>query len=152
MQEMLTFISEHEPTLDEFLDWMIESYPKVNSRKTAQGYLDVPRLSRLAEFREDRLALTADGATYLASGDPEDLYRTLTANIAGVEESLQHIKQEPCTIGQLTKYLNETIGTTWETDAQATWRVQWLESFGKVKKDGDLFVAVATTQPSGPNG
>ncbi len=139
MWMMLTFVSESEPTLDEFIQWMIDSFPRVHSRKTAKGYIEVPRLSGLIESRGDRLVLTTDAAAYLASAEEEDLYRVMASNIAGLDETLAKITAEPCDTRQLTDFLNRELGTEWETEAQATWRVRWLESFGKVERRGDLW-------------
>ncbi len=138
---MLTFVSEREPTLDEFIAWTIETFDRVNSRKTAKGYIEMVRLAGLIEPRADRLVITSDGASYLASTDPEDLYRTMCDNIAGLEETLDRIRETPATLPELTAFLNGRLGTEWDTDAQAGWRVQWLESFRKVTRSGYKFVA-----------
>ncbi|HJT91241.1 MAG TPA: restriction endonuclease [Mycobacterium sp.] len=140
MWMMLTFVSEREPTLDEFIDWLIGTFDRVNSRKTAKGYIEMVRLAGLIEPRVDRLVLTSDAASYLASTDPDELYHTMCDNIAGFEDTLDRIRQEPATLSELTAYLNTLLGTQWDTDAQAGWRVQWLESFGKVERNGDRFV------------
>ncbi|MDP8976127.1 MAG: hypothetical protein M3N28_07175 [Actinomycetota bacterium] len=139
MWMMLTFVSEAEPTLDEFIDWTTETFERVNSRKTAKGYIEMVRLAGLIEPRGDRLVLTSDAASYLASTDPEELYRTMCDNIAGLEETLDRVRQSPVTLPELTTFLNSLLGTRWDTDAQPKWRVQWLESFGKVVKSGDKF-------------
>ncbi len=142
MWMMLTFVSESEPTLDEFIDWMIETFERVNSRKTAKGYIEMTRLAGLVEPRGDRLVLTSDAASYLASTDQEQLYRTMCHNIAGLEETLLRLSESPATLPELTTFLNALLGTSWDTDAQASWRVQWLDSFGKVTRRGDKFSAV----------
>ena len=138
---MLTFVSEAEPTLDEFIAWTIGAFERVNSRKTAKGYIEMVRLAGLIEPRADRLVLTSDAASYLASTDQEDLYRTMCDNIAGLEETLDRIHEAPATLPELTAFLNGRLGIEWDTDAQAGWRVQWLESFGKVTRSGDKFLA-----------
>ena len=43
------------------------------------------------------------------------------------------------TLAELTTFLNARLGTQWDTDAQAKWRVQWLENFEKVVKSGEKF-------------
>ena len=89
------------------------------------------RLAGLIEPRGDRLVLTSDAASYLASADQEDLYRTMCENVAGLEETLDRIRQSPVTLAELTTFLNARLGTQWDTDAQAKWRVQWLETSRK---------------------
>lgn len=145
MWMMLTYVSESEPTLDEFIDWTIETFERVNSRKTAKGYIEMVRLAGLIQPRGDRLVLTSDAASYLASTDAEELYRTMCDNIAGLEETLDRLREAPATLPELTAFLNRTLGTAWDTDAQASWRVQWLQSLGKVEKTADnKFVAHET--------
>jgi hypothetical protein len=138
---MLTLVSDSEPTLDEFIGWMIDQYERVNSRKAAKGYIEVLRLAGLAESRGDRLVLTADAASYLASVDREELYLIMTRHIAGLEETLQRLRQSPASVQELSRHLNQVLGTDWNTDAQANWRVLWLECFGKVSRQGDQYVA-----------
>lgn len=113
MWRMLTFVSEREPTLDDFIDWMTGTFEKVNSRKTAKGYIEMVRLAGLVEPREDRLVLTSDAASYLASSDQEELYRTMCENIAGLEETLDQTRQAPSTLPELTAFLNTLLGTQW---------------------------------------
>jgi hypothetical protein len=120
---------------------MIGTFEKVNSRKTAKGYIEMVRLAGLVEPRADRFLLTSDAASYLASTDQEELYRTMSGNIAGFEETLDRIRQAPATLAELTAFLNALLGTQWDTNAQAGWRVRWLESLGKVKRDGDKYVS-----------
>jgi hypothetical protein len=141
MWTMLTFVSESEPTLDEVIAWTIETFERVNSRKTAKGYIEMVRVAGLIEPRADRLVLTSDAASYLASSDQEELYRTMCDNIAGLEETFDRIREAPASLPELTAFLNGRLGIEWDTDAQAGWRVQWLESFGKVMRVGDKFVA-----------
>ncbi len=145
MWMMLTYVSESEPALDEFIDWTIETFERVNSRKTAKGYIEMVRLAGLIQPRGDRLVLTSDAASYLSSTNAEELYRTMCDNIAGLEETLDRLREAPATLPELTAFLNRTLGTAWDTDAQASWRVQWLQSFGKVEKTADnKFVARET--------
>lgn len=151
MWMMLTFVSEREPTLDEFIAWTIDTFERVNSPKTAKGYIEMVRLAGLIEPRADRLILTADAASYLASADPEDLYRTMCDNIAGLEETLDRVREAPATLPELRAFLNGRLGVEWDTDAQAGWRVQWLESFRKVTRSGDKFFAAGPEDGGHPS-
>lgn len=141
MSTVLAYVGDSEPTLDQFIDWMRSTFPRVNSKKTAKSYIEMVRLSGLIEPRGDRLALTADAATYLASSDPEDLLRTMCDNIAGLEETLERVRTTPSTPADIETFLNELLGTSWSSQAQAGYRLQWLESFGKLeKRDGMYFI------------
>jgi HJR/Mrr/RecB family endonuclease len=144
MWRMLTHAADVEPTLDEFIGWMLDEFPTVNSRKSSKSYIEVLRLAGLIEPREGRLVVTTAGASYLASTDQEDLYTTMTANIAGIEETRLRIAQTPSTLRELTDYLNELLGIAWSGESQAKWRVWWLESFGKALREGDHWRAMST--------
>jgi hypothetical protein len=141
MATLLAYVGDSEPTLDQFIDWMRSTFPRVNSKKTAKSYIEMVRLSGLIEPRGDRLTLTADAAAYLASSDPEDLLRTMCDNIAGLEETLERVRVVPSTPADIEVFLNELLGTSWTSQAQAGYRLQWLESFGKLeKRNGTYFV------------
>jgi hypothetical protein len=142
MWRMLTHAAEVEPTLDEFIEWMLEAFPTVNSRKSAKSYIEVPRLAGLIEPRDGRLVLTTAAASYLASADQNDLYRTMAANIAGLGETLELIERQPSTLRELTDSLNELLGTSWSGESQAKWRVWWLESFSRAERRSDRWHAL----------
>ena len=147
MWRMLTHAADAEPTLDEFISWMIEEFPTVNSRKSSKSYIEVLRLAGLIEPRDGRLVVTSAGAAYLASTDQEDLYATMAANIAGIEETRLRIAESPATLLELTAYLNELLGISWSGESQAKWRVWWLESFSKAERKGDRWHALPNTPP-----
>jgi hypothetical protein len=141
MSIVLRYVGDAEPTLDQFIQWMLSTFERVNSKKTAKSYIEMVRLAGLIEPRGDRLTLTADAATYLASNDPEDLLRTMCDNIAGLEETLERVRLTPSTPAEIETFLNELLGTSWSSQAQAGYRLQWLESFGKLgKRDGTYFI------------
>jgi hypothetical protein len=142
---MLTYVSEAEPTLDDFVRWMIDTFERVNSPKSARSYIEVLRLARVIEARGERLVPSADGAAYLASTDSEDLYSITRENIAGFDELMARLTEGPLTVSEATALLNDALGTGWSTDAQATYRLQWLESFGKVRRVGDSYSLVSTS-------
>lgn len=142
MWEVLTAVSDSEPTLDQFVQWMIDTYELVKSRKTAKNYIVMVRLAGLIESREGRFALTPDGAAALASGEADALYRVMDANIAGIAETLERVHQSLVTPEEMRLHLNEILGTEWEVDAQAGWRLQWLESFGKIRRVNDRYEPV----------
>lgn len=139
MWTVLTEVSESEPTLDQFVQWMLDSFEHVNSRKTARSYIEMVRLAGLIEPRDGRFILTADGAAALASGDPEALYRVMDDHIAGLGDALERVRQGPVTTEEMRSHLNEVLGTAWEVDAQAKYRLWWLESFGKVRRLGSRY-------------
>lgn len=141
LTSMLEHIAEARPTVDGFIDWLMRAFPTVKSRKTAIGYLNVPRFAGLVSMEADQLKISADAAAYLSSTDPDHLLTAMSSRIAGLDETLERLRQAPATLLELTDYLNGQLGTEWQTDAQARWRAAWLESFGKARQKGDSWQA-----------
>lgn len=139
MWAVLTEVSESEPTLDQFVQWVLDSFEHAKSRKAARSYIEMVRLAGLIEPRAGRFMLTADGAAALASTDPELLYRVMDDNVAGLSEALEHVRNGPVTTEDMRVHLNEVLGTSWQVDAQAKYRLWWLESFGKVRRVGNRY-------------
>ena len=47
-------------------------------------------------------------------------------NIAGLEETLERVRTTPSTSADIEAFLNELLGTSWSSQAQAGYRLQWL--------------------------
>lgn len=112
MWRLLTEVSESEPTLDQFVEWMLGTFERVNSRKTARSYIEMVRLAGLIVPRSGRFVLTADGAAALADtdADADALYRVMEANIDGLAEALTRSRQSPVTAEMLR---SRTARTRW---------------------------------------
>jgi hypothetical protein len=109
---------------------MIRRFDRVNSEKVARGYWQVPRSFGLLETIGERLALTADGATYLEARDPEALLSLVRKSVAGVDELLAELSHRALTAEDGLRLLNGTLGVSWESDAQVKFRLGWLENLG----------------------
>lgn len=141
MTDMLRFAAKSEPTLGTFVAWMMSTYPKVNSEKSATSYVGVLRQCRLVQTDGDRLRITESAARYLDSENPDDLYDAMNANVIGFEETLDFLRRGPASAIQVADYLNEKLALGWTSIAQPSIRLDWLISFGKVRKDGKNFVS-----------
>jgi hypothetical protein len=51
------------------------------------------------------------------------------------------LRENPRTPAELLAYLNEVLGTAWETEAQVRFRLGWLENLGLAKVHGDAWQA-----------
>lgn len=143
LDAMLTFVAESGPTMREAIAWMIERWDRVNSEKTARSYWQVPRSFGLLETVGEHIALTADGATYLASPAADLLLALLRKFVAGFDELLAELEKGPMTAEVALDMLTATLGVTWESDAQVRFRLGWLENLGVVVQQGGAWKSVS---------
>ena len=106
------------------------------STRRSRGYWQVPRSFGLLETVGERLALTPDGATYLASTSPELLLTVIRKSVAGFDELLAELDQHALSADEGLRVLTESLGVEWESDAQVKFRLGWLESLGVAKQRG----------------
>lgn len=118
------------------MTWYSERFEAVNSEKTIQGYLNVPRSMRLIQVTGGQYELTREGRQFLESGDQELLFRIIDENIAGVSEIMGLLESSagPVPAEALLEFLRSEIGVDWQTLAQVHFRLYWLQSLGKVEK------------------
>ena len=133
LDQILRYIAETAPNVDQAVQWVISSFEKVSSAKVARGYLNsVLKPFDLIEIQGEQIALSATGATYLENPSSEALLAIARRSVAGFEELLRVLEGGPKTTGELLAFLRDELGVGWETDAQVRFRLGWLENLGKV--------------------
>ena len=123
--------------MEEAIRWLIDSFERTSSEKTARGYWQVPRSFGLLETQGERLTLTPEGATYITQPTPDVLLELLKENVAGFTEMLQYLAERPQQVEELLKRTRADLGVTWETDAQINFRLGWLKNLGAAESHGD---------------
>jgi hypothetical protein len=133
---LLERITEKKSTRDDLIDWFVESFENVTSKKTANGYLNVPRNMGLIEFKNGYSILTTEGSAYYKNKRLDYLYETISANIMAFEEIFEFLKNspEPKTEYEVLEYVVENFDVNWSTLAQVNFRLLWLINLGKIKK------------------
>jgi HJR/Mrr/RecB family endonuclease len=133
---LLERITEKKSTRDDLIDWFVESFENVTSKKTANGYLNVPRNMGLIEFKNGYSILTTEGSAYYKNKRLDYLYETISANIMAFEEIYEFLKNspEPQTEYDVLEYVVENFDVNWSTLAQVNFRLLWLINLGKIKK------------------
>jgi len=121
-----------QPPVEEFIGRLQSRFPKVASKKTANGYLRVLVALGSAKIEGGRVAITPQGRAFAETGDITIAQKALRERIVGVEEVLRAITEHPRSAQELRDVL-AAVGLTWETDAQLRFRMQWLESTGLVQ-------------------
>jgi hypothetical protein len=129
LDAMLEYVAEVGPSMRDAIEWMILKFDRVKSEKVARGYWQVPRSFGLVETRGERLVLTADGATYMASKATDVLLGLLRKSVAGFDELLLHLSlNATISADEGLSLLNTRLGVGWESDAQVKFRFGWLEN------------------------
>lgn len=136
LDQMLSYVAEQAPTMEEAIGWLISSFDRASSEKVARGYWQVPRTFGLLETQGEHLTLTATGAEYLANSNPQALLDILRANVAGFDELVDYLAERPHRVDELLERLRHDLGVTWETEAQVNFRLGWLENVGAAEADG----------------
>ena len=134
MEEFLAHVVEADPTFDEMRDWVVATYEKVNSKKTAGGYVRALGTVGAVSFDGERIRLTPEAAEFMKDRDPAKAQRMFLDNVAGAEEAYEFLKGGPRTAEKVHERLQEALGVNWETLAQTRWRLYWLESLGLAEK------------------
>lgn len=140
---LLNKVRKSKSNREDLINWFIETFENVNSLKTADGYLNVPKHMRLIDFSNGICHLTSDGKAYIESQDLELLFKIISANIIAFEEIHELLlnSAEPKTDQEILDFVNDSFQTDWSTLAQITFRLQWLMNIGKVDKTDDGYIA-----------
>jgi restriction endonuclease Mrr len=145
LTQLLNKINSSESSRKELVEWFLENFENVSSRKTANGYLNVPKSMGLIEFHNNICILTTDGKEFYNSKNIEFLYQTISKNILAFEEVYQLLitsntaKSEQ----QILDYINENFDVDWNTYAQVNFRLRWLMNMGMVEKTTLGFIGIS---------
>ncbi len=150
LDQMLRHVAANAPSMSEAIDWLISSYDRVNSTKSARGYWQVLRSFGLIESEGEQLVLTADGVTYIDEPTPSALFEQMGREIAGTDELLALLADRSATVDELRHHMNEVLGTQWESDAQVKFRLGWLAILGVVHLEGDRASLASVSKSSTP--
>jgi len=136
LNQLLDRITEKQSPRSELVNWFVSSFENVSSKKTANGYLNVPKNMGLIDFEDGNCILTEAGNKYRKSKDLEFLFMTISSNILAFEEVHQFLlsSPEPKSDQEVLEYIIENFEVEWSTLAQVNFRLLWLINIGKVEK------------------
>jgi len=144
LNQLLDRIFEKTTTREDMVDWFVKSFDNVSSRKTANGYLSVPKNMGLIDFRDGICILTTAGLHYRDEKNLEFLFKTISTNILAFEEVHQFLLsgKEPKADQDVLEYVNENFDVNWSTLAQVNFRLLWLINLRKVEKTDEGYIGV----------
>lgn len=147
LDTMLKHVAAEAPTMMEAVEWLIASFDRVGSHKTARGYWQVLRSFGLIETRGEQLAVTTLGAGYLDDPTSRRLLAIACQKVAGVEETLRWLSERPHTADELlTRFRNE-LGVDWRSTNQVTFRLGWLHVLGAITPADGHWRSLETSSP-----
>lgn len=139
LDQLLDRIVEKKSSRSDLVEWFVKSFDNVSSKKTANGYLNVPKNMGLIDFENGVCILTPAGNQYRDEKDLEFLFQTISANIMAFEEVHQFLLSSPEAKSdqEVLEYIVENFDVDWSTLAQVNFRLLWLINIGKVEKTDD---------------
>lgn len=143
LNSLLKRISEKKSTRDDIINWFVESFENVTSKKTANGYLNVPKNMGLINFVNGFCELTHAGKEYYKSKNLDFLYETISNNIMAFEEVYEFLKNSPETKTEyeVLEYVVDNFEVNWSTLAQVNFRLLWLINLNKIKRIDNGYTA-----------
>ena len=138
-KKMLKYVAQNEPTQDQMIEWMPSAFPKAQSEKTIVAYIRVLTTLGLLAFDGEVIKITNDGTEVLTKNAKEKILSQLILCIAGIEEYLDYLENEPMSLKETHEFFKKTLSVDWETDYQTKIRLQWLENVDAIKKVGNNY-------------
>lgn len=134
--KLLQTIASGTKAKAKLVSWFTDTFDSVESERTANGYLNVPRTLGFTAQHGTSISLTDLGQQLVTTSDRDLIYTQLLARVAGVAELFEYLEAspEPQDTQSLLDFLRENLGIEWKTFAQLNYRLNWLRSLGKVEK------------------
>ncbi|OXB01919.1 restriction endonuclease [Flavobacterium pectinovorum] len=140
LNQLMDRISDKKSSREDLINWFVDSFENVTSKKTANGYLNVPKNMGLIDFLNGNCVLTSDGQQYHTTRNLQFLFETISKNIVAFEEIYQFLI-EPKSEQDILEYVVENFDVNWSTLAQVNFRLLWLINLGKIERTTDGYKA-----------
>jgi len=144
LNAFLRAVGEGNKTREDLIDWLIDSYDNVQSRKSGYGYTNVPRSMGLVEIVDGVFQLTESGVEYSNTWDVDLLYSIISEHVLAFDDIVELISsaQIPLNDQEILDFVNDNFDVEWTTFAQVNFRLLWLLNLGKIKKTQDSHYSV----------
>jgi restriction endonuclease Mrr len=144
LNRYLEEVSQGGNSREKLVKWYMATFDNVNSEKSANGYINVPRSFALTSLKNGLICLTDDGQEFLKSKDISFLYNTIASNVLAFDEIVEflHSSGEPQSEQSVLEFVNENFEVDWKTSAQVNYRLLWLMNLGKIAKTDKGYITV----------
>lgn len=136
---ILEFVRKNNPSEEEFVEWFLESFPKVRSEGTIRSYISLVKKLDLIKKEGRKYRLTKIAEDYLKDRNSVMLFHILDDKVIGMHDLLTILSQAPSDGSDLYKKLTNRLGVVWATKAQVNWRLYWLMNLKLVEKRGRVY-------------
>ena len=139
LNSVLDFVRKNNPSEEEFIEWFLESFPKVRSEGTIRSYISFVKKLDLIKKEGRKYRPTKIAEDYLKDRNLVVLFHILDDKVVGMYDLLTILSQAPSDGNDLYKKLTNRLGIIWATKAQVNWRLYWLMNLKLVEKRGRVY-------------
>ena len=109
----LKAVSNGINTREKLINWYMTEFEVVNSEKSANGYINVPKSMGLTIFNNGNIELTEEGNEFLNTGDIDFLHETISRNIFAFDDIIEFMKSsgEAQSEQSILEFMKENFGT-----------------------------------------
>lgn len=138
LRKCLEFVREKNPSKEELSKWFKKAFRSKSGRAPRDYMYTIKSLQLIVEVN-NRVLLTDISKEFLETYESKLVYQQLDTNYLGIHDLLQLLYKEPQKLDEISLFLNDKIGTTWQEGKQWEIRLNWLRSLGYVTKDGSQY-------------
>jgi len=138
LRKCLEFVRERNPSKEELSKWFKKTFHSRSERAPRDYVYTIESLQLIVEVN-NRVLLSDISKEFLETYENKLVYQQLDTNYLGIHDLLQLLYKEPQKLDEISSFLNDKIGTTWQEGKQWEIRLNWLRSLGYVIKDGSQY-------------
>lgn len=131
LRALFEFVASTQPVPDEIIAWVIEN-TNADDKETIERHIGFLRSVELLAQTDGAYELTTHAASYLETEDPAVLFQALTENVAGFQELLDAVAEEPLSNEQMGAVLRGIEGFSGDGKV-ATRHREWLQFLGFIQ-------------------
>jgi len=134
--QLLCVIAGGLKSKPKLVEWFKDTFDSVESERTANAYLNVPRTLGLTRHLGANVTLTEVGQALAQKMDLSLVNTQLARHVVGIDEIMEYLQAstEPQDAQAILDFLRENLGIDWKTFAQINYRLNWLRSIRKITK------------------
>lgn len=139
LYRIINKIKVSDPTFEELLSWFKREY-NLTGEKTPRSMFQY--LIRFGFFTEldNKIILSKDSEEFLRTKENSIVYNMLNNSVLGIEDSLILLyKYKELYLTKINKWFVEKYNVNWTTNAQVSFRINWLRSLGYVERKGKVY-------------
>lgn len=145
---VLTTLQSKPMPKKKIIEWFKKNFENVNSDRTVSSYINIVFMNLgLIQLVKNDYRLTAIADDFIRNPSKDALFEIMRNHIFGIDETMSLLENsdKPISESELNDYLTENYNVNWTTNAQSSFRLQWLWNLEKIKKNEDGKYMLAST-------